>query len=66
VAQITLTQEEVGALREVLSSYLSDLRMEIADTDSRQFREGLKRQEALLKKLLQQFDAELVAPGGSP
>jgi len=62
VAQLSLTQEEAAALREVLSTYLSDLRMEIADTDSMRFREGLKRQEVLLKKLLQQLDAELAAP----
>jgi hypothetical protein len=37
MAQITLTQEEAATLREVLSSHLSDLRMEIADTDSSQF-----------------------------
>jgi hypothetical protein len=65
MAQITLTQEEVAALRDILSSYLSDLRMEVADTDSMQFREGLKRTEVLLKKLLQQLDAELTAPGAS-
>jgi hypothetical protein len=65
VAQITLTQEEAAALRGVLSSYLSDLRMEIADTDAMQFREDLKRQEELLKKLLRQLDAELASPGAS-
>jgi hypothetical protein len=65
VAQITLTQEEAAALRGALSSYLSDLRVEIADTDSMQFRENLKREEVLLKKLLQQLDAELASPGAS-
>jgi hypothetical protein len=65
VAQITLTQEEAATLRGVLNSYLSDLRMEIADTDSMQFREDLKREEGTLKKLLQQLDAELSAPGTS-
>jgi hypothetical protein len=65
VAQITLTQAEAAALREMLSSYLSDLRMEVADTDSMQFREGLKRQEALLKNILQQLDGQLASPGAS-
>jgi hypothetical protein len=65
VAQITLTQEEAAQLRKVLNSYLSDLRMEIADTDSMPFREDLKRQEVLLKKLLQQLDDELASPGAS-
>ena len=33
-------------LREVLENYLSDLRMEIADTDSMDFREGLKHRKS--------------------
>jgi hypothetical protein len=65
VAQITLTREEAATLRGVLNSYLSDLRMEIADTDSMQFRDDLKREEGTLKKLLQQLDAELAAPEAS-
>ena len=65
MAQITLTQEEAAVLRGVLNSYLSDLRMEIANTDSMQFRENLKREEVFLKKLLQQLDAELPAPDTS-
>jgi hypothetical protein len=65
VVQITLTQEEAAALRGMLSSYLSDLRMEIADTDSLQFRENLKREEVLLRKLLQQLDADVAVPGSS-
>jgi hypothetical protein len=60
---ITLTQEEAAALRGALSCYVSDLRMEIADTDSWQFRENLKHEEVLLKKFLQQLDSELASPG---
>ena len=66
MAQITLTREEAATLREVLSSYVSDLRMEIADTDSMQFREDLKHREVLLNKLLHQLDAQLAAPGAPP
>jgi hypothetical protein len=65
VAQITMTRAEAAALRDILSSYLSDLRMEIADTDSMQFREGLKGQEALLWKLLEQLDAAVASPDAS-
>ena len=39
--------------------------MEIADTDSWQFRQNLKREALLLKKLLEQFDAELASPATS-
>ena len=66
MAQITLTQEEAVALRGALTSYVSDLRMEIADTDSWQFRQNLKREELLLKKLMEQLDAELASAGISP
>jgi hypothetical protein len=65
VAQITLTQAEAAALREMLGSYLSDLRMEVANTDSMPFREDLKRQEALLKNILQQLDMQSASQGAS-
>jgi hypothetical protein len=65
MAQIILTQEEAAALRGALNSYVSDLRMEIADTDSWQFRQNLKREALLLKKLLEQLDAELTSPAAS-
>jgi hypothetical protein len=57
MAQFTLTQEEAAALRGALTSYVSDLRMEIADTDSWQFRQNLKHEEVLLRKLVEQLDA---------
>ena len=41
MAQITLTDDEAGMLKEILGSYLSDLRMEIADTDRKDYREEL-------------------------
>ena len=65
MAQITLTQDEAAVLRGALCSYVSDLRMEIADTDSWQFRQNLKREALLLKKLLEQLDAVLASPATS-
>ena len=62
MAQITLTQEEAAALRGALSSYVSDIRMEIANTDSWQWRQNLKREAVLLKKLLEQLDAQVAVP----
>jgi hypothetical protein len=50
--QLNLTTEEADMLKEILTSFLSDLRMEIADTDSMDFREELKKKEILLKRLL--------------
>ena len=56
--QLTLTDEEAGTLRRVLEEYVSDLRMEIADTDSMDFRDQLKREEAFLKKLIEQLGTD--------
>jgi hypothetical protein len=62
MAQITLTPEEAAVLRKALSTYISDLRMEIVDTDSWDFRQHLKHEEVVLKKFVEQLDAELAAP----
>jgi hypothetical protein len=54
--QLSLNREEATLLAKILKSYLSDLRMEIADTDSMDFREDLKSEEAFIKGLLVQLD----------
>jgi len=55
MVQINLTPDEVGMLRDILNHYLSDLRMEVADTDTLDFREKLKQEEVFLNRLLQQL-----------
>ncbi|MCU0634084.1 MAG: hypothetical protein MUE41_04340 [Gemmatimonadaceae bacterium] len=49
---LTFTRAEADLLRELLEGALSDLRMEIADTDSYDFRQALKRKESLLHRIL--------------
>jgi hypothetical protein len=49
---LDLTPAEVAVLREVLESDISDLGMEIAGTDSLDFREGLKARRSVLQKVL--------------
>ena len=49
---LQLDADDVGHLQFILNSYLSDLRMEIADTEQHEFRETLKRGEEFIKKLL--------------
>lgn len=44
-----LSEEEAKALSNTLELYLSHLRVEIAHTDRREFREALKRREAVLQ-----------------
>lgn len=50
--QLNLTQEEASILKDLLEDYLSDLRMEVADTDMQDFRDRLKQEEATIKKIL--------------
>ena len=51
--QLDLTKDEKAILAEILENDLSDLRMEITDTDSLDFREMLKKQKEVLKKVLE-------------
>jgi len=55
MATLALSAEESEMLRYILESYLGDLRMEIADTDSLDFREMLKKREVFIKKVLPQL-----------
>jgi hypothetical protein len=50
--QLNLTQEDVSILKKVLEDYLSDLRMEVADTDMQDFRNSLKKEEEAIKEIL--------------
>ena len=50
--ELDLTPEEVEILRRVLTNDLSDLRMEIADTDRLDFRDRLRERKAVLAKVL--------------
>jgi hypothetical protein len=54
---IELTREQEEELEMALSSYLSDLRMEIADTDSYDFRQALKQRKTLLNQVLERLTA---------
>ncbi|MFN3919341.1 MAG: hypothetical protein ACK4JF_03505 [Methylohalobius sp.] len=50
--QLDLNDAEKAYLIEALEGYLSDLRYEIANTDSQDFRERLKAKKAALEKIL--------------
>jgi hypothetical protein len=52
MAQLNLTPEEQSIVVEALESFLSDLRMEIADTEKKTMREVLKNQEKVINKVL--------------
>jgi hypothetical protein len=49
---VDLTPEETTILRDILQMNISDLGMEIAGTDSQDFRDGLKERRRVLQKVL--------------
>ena len=55
---IELADEEAEVLRSVLEEYISELRMEVANTDSMDFRDALKHKEEILKRLAGQLIAK--------
>jgi hypothetical protein len=63
VIRIELSPEEAEALQHVLRSYLSDLHDEIVHTDSYDYREQLKQQQALLDGLLHRVGATVGSTG---
>jgi len=52
IVRLELSAEESEALMWVLEDYVSDLRMEVSNTDNMTFREALKAKEALLNRLI--------------
>jgi len=52
VPTLNLSSEQAETLAQVLEDYVSDLRMEVANTDSQEFRDDLKKKELFLKDLL--------------
>ncbi len=53
---LTLNDEDVPVLKGLLKENLGDLRMEIADTDSKDFRDYLKTVEVLMKRLIAELE----------
>jgi predicted RNA binding protein with dsRBD fold (UPF0201 family) len=51
--QVTMSDSEAAVLTTVLEQVIPALRMEIADTEQMEFREDLKKREAILKKILE-------------
>ena len=50
--ELTLQPRESSLLKQILENYLSDLRMEISNTEDHDLRESLKREEATIKELI--------------
>ncbi len=55
---LKLTIEEAAILRTIVTSYLGDLRVEIIHTDTHEYRDMLKEQEVIVKKILEDLEAK--------
>jgi chromosome segregation ATPase len=53
---VSLTAEEAQILIESLESHITELSHEIADTDSKDYREKLKHKKSTLNKILQEIE----------
>ncbi len=54
---LEFSQQEIDMLNKIVKSYLSELRMEIADTDQSSFKNELRKEEELLSKLIEKMDS---------
>ena len=54
--EIDMSTEEMRTLTTALEKYLSELRMEIVDTDSEDFREKLKEEKRMLYRFLEKLE----------
>jgi len=57
MASLEFSQQEIDMLNKIVKSYLSELRMEIADTDQSSFKNELRKEEELLSKLIEKMDS---------
>jgi hypothetical protein len=52
MVRVDFSDEEAGVMREILESYLSELSLEIGDTDRFAFRNDLKHKKAIVMDLI--------------
>ena len=57
MSKLNLTPEEEQKLLEILERYYPMLRIEIVNTDDREFRRSLKERETFMKELIERLKA---------
>ncbi|HOI74980.1 MAG TPA: hypothetical protein PLO63_12625 [Syntrophales bacterium] len=57
MTNVELTPEEAKLLLEVLERYYPSLRIEVVNTDDREFRRALKAREAFMKDMITRLKA---------
>lgn len=63
---IDLNKEEARGLLELLEADLSDLRMEIADTDALSYRDGLRAKKLVVQRVIERLQKETGLTGAQP
>ena len=58
MSAIELNQLETELLVRILKKQIEEIRMEIADTDSKSFRDGLKEDENMMKMVLEKLSSD--------
>jgi hypothetical protein len=61
MSTLELTREEEQHLLEILERYYPSLRIEVVNTDDREFRRALKQREIFMKDLITRLKAALAA-----
>ncbi len=56
MVKLDLSTEDARVLAEILASVMSDMRMEIADTEKMEWRDELKRRKMLLERLITELE----------
>jgi hypothetical protein len=64
--QLTLDPQDAALLLDVLTDTLSNLRAEIVDTDSYDYRQALKAREVRLRAIIARLQALAAAESGPP
>jgi hypothetical protein len=59
--EITLTGAERLVLRETVEKAVHEMLMEIANTDNRKMREGLREREGILRRIIEKLPPEVCA-----
>jgi hypothetical protein len=54
--ELNISNDDVKNLRSALEKYIAELSSEIADTDSKDFRDSLKSERISLQKILVQLE----------
>ncbi len=61
--ELNISERGKDILIKALENYISDMNMEIADTDQMDFRDSLKSKRTVLKKLISELNESKLIPG---